>query len=96
MEGRTAEALASYREALRLWRSTHSVWDDALTGIDMAQLLDPSDPEVAEAIASTRTILERLGAKPYLERLEAAVARVTPAAKTGRRTSAAAEVAVAE
>ncbi|HWO11436.1 MAG TPA: hypothetical protein VNN80_18205, partial [Polyangiaceae bacterium] len=96
LEGRATEALSSYREAMKVWRSSHCVWDEAMTGIDMAQLLDPSDPEVAEAIASTRSILERLAAKPYLERLEAAVARGAPVAKPARRASATAEVAVAE
>jgi hypothetical protein len=50
----------------------------------MAQLLDPAEPEVAEAIKTTRAILERLRAKPYLERLDAAAARavVEPAMAT--------------
>jgi len=51
------------------------VWDEALTGIDMATLLDTAEPEVAAAIKSTRVILERLGARPYLERLDAAASR---------------------
>ena len=53
LDGRSAEALGLYREALRGWRSTHAVWDEALTGIDMATLLDPSEPEVAAVIVST-------------------------------------------
>ena len=62
----------------------------------MAQLLDPADPDVAEVIRSTREILERLRAKPYLERLERAasreVAEPTHAKRAGRR----AEVAVGD
>jgi len=73
-EGRTADAMALYREALRNWRASRSGWDEALTGIDMAMLLDPADPEVAAVITSTRSILERLHARPYLERLASAVA----------------------
>jgi len=73
-EGRTSDAIALYRDALKNWRDTHSGWDEALTGIDMAMLLDPSDPEVAAVIKSTREILERLRAKPYLELLDRAVA----------------------
>jgi class 3 adenylate cyclase/tetratricopeptide (TPR) repeat protein len=73
-EGRTFDAMALYREALRNWRASRSVWDEALTGIDMAMLLDPADPEVAAVITSTRAILERLHARPYLERLASAVA----------------------
>jgi class 3 adenylate cyclase/tetratricopeptide (TPR) repeat protein len=80
LEGRSAEALALFKEGLRVWRATHSVWDEALCGIAAAELLDPADPPVAEIVASTRSILERLGAKPYLERLNSAVARAAAAA----------------
>ncbi|CAN5583094.1 hypothetical protein BH23CHL7_BH23CHL7_16130 [soil metagenome] len=83
LEGRPAEALDLYREALRGWRSGHAAWDEALTGLDMATLLDPAEPEVAAVVTSTRTILEALGARPYLERLEAAVARPGVAAESG-------------
>jgi hypothetical protein len=79
LEGRAKEAQALYREALAGWRATHSVWDEALTGIDMALLLDPAEPEVVEVAASTREILERLRARPYLERLEAALAQTATA-----------------
>jgi tetratricopeptide (TPR) repeat protein len=98
LEGRSAEALALYREAIKGWRATGAVWDEALTGIDMAQLLDPTIPEVAEVIESTRTILKRLRATPYLERLDAAAAAgAAPAGKPTRRTVAPKEeVAVAE
>ena len=95
LEGRTADALNLYRDALRGWRSVHAGWDEALTGVDMATVLDPAEPEVAAAIKSTREILERLGAKPYLERLDAAVARERggePARPRGRRN----EVAVSD
>ena len=74
LEGRTADAKALYADALRGWRETHGVWGQALTGLDMAELLDTTDPEVADVIASTRQILARLGAKPYLARLDAASA----------------------
>ncbi len=89
-EGRAAEALSLYREALRNWRATHSVWDEAMTGMDMALLLDPADPAVAEVIRTTRAILERLGAKPYLEQLDRATSSTTQAA--GPASAAPAEV----
>jgi hypothetical protein len=96
LEGRAKEALALYRDALRGWRATHSVWDEALTGIDMAELLDPVEPEVAAAIKSTREILERLGAKPYLERLAAAAARAPDRPTRTARSAATPEVAVSD
>jgi len=69
------EAMALYREALAGWRETNAGWDEVLTGLDMAELLDPADPEVAGVLASTRQILERLGAKPYIARFDAAMER---------------------
>ncbi len=72
LAGRTAEALAGYRDALRRWRDLSLPWDEALAGIDMAMLLDPADPDVAAAVESSRAILERLGARPFLERLDRA------------------------
>lgn len=78
LEGQSAQAVARYRDALRGWSELGSVWDEALTGMDMAELLDPADPEVAAAVKSTREILERLGARPFIERLDAAASRSTP------------------
>ena len=74
LEGRSAEALAMYRDALRAWRDLGLAWDEALTAIDMATVLDPSEPEVRAAAEAAREILGRLGARPFLERLEAALA----------------------
>ena len=80
LEGRPKDAMALYREALSGWRATNHVWDEALTGVTMAQLLDSGDPEVADVISTTRSILERLGAKPYLDRLDAAAGACGPTA----------------
>jgi hypothetical protein len=98
LDGRPAEALPLFKDGLRGWRATHSVWDEALAGITAAELLDTGDPAVAEIVASTRAILERLRAKPYLERLDAAVARGSGAAPstTRSRTKSTPEVAVTE
>ena len=41
----------------------------------MATLLDPANPEVRAAAERSREILVRLGATPFVERLEAALAR---------------------
>jgi hypothetical protein len=40
----------------------------------MATVLDPSEPDVRAAAESAREILTRLGARPFLERLDAALA----------------------
>jgi tetratricopeptide (TPR) repeat protein len=96
LDGRTAEALALYRDALRGFRETHSILDEAMTGIDMTELLDPSEPEVAATTKSTREILERLGAKPYLERLDSAAGRAPARAARTTRSATIPEGAVSE
>jgi len=75
LEGRTADALVLYRDALRNFHSAKAMYDAALVGLDMAKLLDPADPEVSAAIASSREFFERVGAKPFLEQLDAAASR---------------------
>jgi len=75
LEGRRADALPLYREALRAWRDLGLAWDEALCGLDMATLLDPADSEVRTAADAAREILVRLGAAPFIARLDAALAR---------------------
>jgi class 3 adenylate cyclase/tetratricopeptide (TPR) repeat protein len=75
LEGRSADALTLYREALRAWRDLGLAWDEALCGLDMATLLEPADPEVRAAAAAAREILVRLEAAPFIARLDAALAR---------------------
>jgi tetratricopeptide (TPR) repeat protein len=87
LEGRAVDALGQYREVLRGWRDLGLAWDEALTEIDMATLLDPAEPEVRTAAESARQILVRLGAKPYLARLDAAMARSTSAEPSTGRTA---------
>jgi len=80
-EGRRTEALGSYRDALRRWRELRLVFDEALCVIDMATVLDPAEPEVRAAADAAREILTRLGAKPFLARLDTAMDR-QPSAPT--------------
>jgi hypothetical protein len=97
LDGRTKEALALYREALAGWRATNSVWDEAMTGLQMATLLNVGEPEVAAAVASARAIYEHLGAKPYMEWLDelSATRTPTPVARPAMETSVA-QAAVTE
>ena len=82
IDGRAGEALTLYREALQSWRGLGLAWDEALTGLDMAILLDPVDPEVAAAAESAREILQRLEAAPFIARLDEALG-TRPGAPTG-------------
>jgi tetratricopeptide (TPR) repeat protein len=90
-EGRSADALALYRDALRGWRDVGLVWDELLTEVDMAILLDPADPEVREAADAARRELTRVGARPFVARLDAALER--PRATTAARPRAAKDAA---
>jgi class 3 adenylate cyclase/tetratricopeptide (TPR) repeat protein len=75
LEGRPGDALSAFREALAGWRELGSPWRVALTAITMATLLEPTDPEVRAAAEAAREILVRLGAAPFIARLDAALAR---------------------
>jgi class 3 adenylate cyclase/tetratricopeptide (TPR) repeat protein len=79
LEGRASEAMGMYREALRAWRDLQVSFEEALTAMDMAILLDVADAEVAEAARSAHEILGRLGAVTLLEQLDAAMAKGEPA-----------------
>jgi tetratricopeptide (TPR) repeat protein len=79
LEGRRADALALYREPLRAWQDMGLVWDEALTGIDIATVLDPIDPEVRAAADRSRQILMQLAAKPFIARLDEALSRAVGA-----------------
>jgi hypothetical protein len=87
LEGRPADALGQYREALRGWHELGLAWDEALTGIDMATLLEPSEPEVRAAAESSRQILVRVGARPFVARLDAAIGGSTSADPSTSRAS---------
>jgi class 3 adenylate cyclase/tetratricopeptide (TPR) repeat protein len=80
LEGRRRDALAAYGEVLRAWRDLGCAWDEALTAIDMATLLDPADPDVRAAAERGREILVGLRARPFLGRLEAEMTGVMPGA----------------
>jgi tetratricopeptide (TPR) repeat protein len=73
LEGRPADALAGYREALRAYRQLGLVFDEALAGIDMSLLLASPErdaPDVAGAIQGARESVTRLGASPFLAILD--------------------------
>ena len=94
VEGRRSEARAQYIDSIRRWQELDLSWLVALTGLDaiVAGVLDASERQrVAD---ETRAIMERLGAAPYLNELENALARppseatVVPSSSAERVTSA--------
>ena len=80
LEGRMADAAAGYRDAARRWRDLGVDLDLALCDMDAMRLLGDADPKLShESADEARKIFTRLGAKPFLARLEAAMARPAPA-----------------
>jgi len=77
------EAIGLFREVLRSWRELGLAWDEALTGLDMAVLLDPGEPDVRAAAEASRQIFEGLGATTMLARLDEALARPAARRPTG-------------
>jgi class 3 adenylate cyclase/tetratricopeptide (TPR) repeat protein len=70
LAGERDEAAAEYVVALGEFAELGLVFDQALTALDMARALGTDATAVRTALAEARSILERLGARPYLERLD--------------------------
>jgi class 3 adenylate cyclase/tetratricopeptide (TPR) repeat protein len=98
LEGRSSDAVAGYLDVLAQWEALGLHFDSARAALDFVLLVGPEIPEARTAAAEARPIFERLGARPYLERLDAALARssepagvvgaVVVAAETGSVTPA--------
>ena len=96
LEGRSADALTLYQDALAGWRAAHAGWDEALTGHGRRAVARSVRSGGCRDHRLDAEILERLGAKPYLDRLNQAEAAATSKPASGARTPAKAEVAVTE
>jgi hypothetical protein len=86
-----AAVVEAYRDAMRIWRELELFFPLALCQLDFVTLAGGDEPDAAAAAAEARQIFERLRARPFLARLDRAMAagreRVT------RGTPAGAEVA---
>jgi class 3 adenylate cyclase/predicted ATPase len=83
LDGRRDDAVVGYRDAVARFRAVNQDFEMACTALDFVLLLGPEDPSALAAAEEARAIFERVGARPYLEHLEAAMGR-PPA--TGRAT----------
>ena len=75
LAGDAAESISLFQSALADLRAIGVPFDEALAAILMASVLDPGLPEVREATDRAREILVRLGARAFLEQLDAALER---------------------
>ncbi|MGH3073622.1 MAG: ATP-binding protein, partial [Gaiellales bacterium] len=73
-EGRIDEAVAGFGAALAMMRAVSANMDYALTALDLLVLVGADHPATREPAAEARKIFERVGARPYLDRLDAALA----------------------
>ena len=88
LEGRAVDAMAAFRDALRGYQQLGLEFDAAAAVVDMAVVLPPDALEsaaMAEAIGSARGTLTRLGAAPFLARLEQALDAGGRSARPGVR-----------
>lgn len=87
LEGRVDDAVAGYRDAVARSRSIGAEFEVARYSLDFVLLVGADHPATRTAAEEARVIFERIGARPYLTQLGAALAaRVTDAteAKAGR------------
>ncbi len=87
LEGHMAEALAMYREVLRGWREIGAAFDEALTVVDMVTFLGADEADMRSAAQWARTTLTRLGAQPFLDRMDAGLANKDKRAPARSTTS---------
>jgi class 3 adenylate cyclase/tetratricopeptide (TPR) repeat protein len=79
LEGRTTDAVRTYRELLRHWREMEQFFFVARDGLNFVTLVGPEEPEARAAGEEARTIFARLGAEPALARLDALLDEAAPA-----------------
>ena len=80
LEGRVDDAITGFRDALSRLRSQHSDFEVARISLDLVLLVGADHPAAPAAADEARAIFERVRARPYLERLDAAMTRATTAA----------------
>jgi hypothetical protein len=74
LEGRSDDAVSDYRDAVARFRSIGFNILAGRSALDLVTLVGGTHPAGFEAAAEARTIFERVGAKPYLDLLDAAEA----------------------
>ncbi|HEU4672153.1 MAG TPA: AAA family ATPase [Candidatus Limnocylindrales bacterium] len=88
LEGDPSAAVGHQREALAAWRRIGFPLEEALTSLSLVTVLGPGDATIRANAVSAREILERLGARPLIDRLDAALAVVPESAAAPAATAA--------
>ena len=79
MEGHPDEAASAFRAARGVLREIGHVFEEARVVIDEAIVLGGDHPDVVAAAPEARAVFGRLGAQPYLDRLDRLVAEAPSA-----------------
>ncbi len=88
LEGDIAEANNGYVAALRGFAEVGAGFEQAMCGLTFIHAVGPQVSEARAAGEDARAIFESVGAKPYLGRLDAELARPSTArARSGSTTS---------
>ena len=90
LQGRRAEALAEFIDAIRRWRELGLEFEAAVCGLNLVTMLGPLDPEARAVAADAGATFERLGAHPLVKLLEKAM-HSTPQVVDPRPASARAD-----
>ncbi len=85
LEGRIAEAIVGYKDAIDRMTVIGADFDAARIGLDFVRLVGPSEPVAQEVAERSRAIFERIGAKPYLALLDEALSPDAKAARSSRQ-----------
>ena len=75
LEGRPAEALELFGQAITVYERLGLSLDIALAGLIMVTVMDPSEPRVRAAGLEARERFATIGAKPFVARVDEAMAR---------------------
>ena len=71
MEGRHAETVSGFREAIQRFRELGVFFNMAQAGLAFGLAVGPSDPEARAAAEEAREIFARLKATPWVGRVDA-------------------------
>lgn len=88
MEGRTADALAAYADAISRWDALGMAGDAAQTALAMATVLDPTEPRVRSHADAARATFERLGHRPMVAWMDDVLGRPAQPRDGGQAASA--------
>jgi len=88
LDGRRAESLAEFVEAIRRWHELGAEFEAAVCALNLVVMLGTTTPEARTAAEEAAALFSQLGAQPLLERLsEASGGAGSPSPAAARSTA---------